>query len=112
MVLQHEHKHGHGQEQRHRGVRAPTPDFCRAGCGHDHSAVRNIGIAFAINFVFALIELVGGFLTGSVAVASNAIHDLADSLSLGLAFFFEKIASGARITNSVLAIGVCRCYRH
>lgn len=37
-------------------------------------------------------ELVGGYLTNSIAVISNALHDLEDSLSLGTAWFLEKVA--------------------
>ena len=88
----HDHDDKHKHDHKHWDVRTPTPDLRVGGCRHSHSAIKNIGIAFAINFIFALIELVGGFITGSVAVSSNAIHDLSDSLSLGLAFFFEKIA--------------------
>lgn len=90
--MKREHEQDREQDHRHWDVRAPTPDFRIAACRHDHSAVKNVGIAFAINFVFALIEFVGGFITGSVAISANAIHDLSDSMSLGLALFFEKIA--------------------
>ena len=84
MEQQHDHRHW--------DARTPTPAFKIGGCGYDHSAVRNVGIAFVLNLAFAIIELVGGFLTNSTAVMSNAIHDLSDSISLGLAFFFERIA--------------------
>lgn len=54
---------------------------------HDHSNVSNIKIAFLLNFSFTLLEIVGGILTNSVAILSDAVHDLGDSLSLGLAWF-------------------------
>ena len=93
-TCKHNDKHQHDAHDKHKhwDARTPTPDLHVGSCRHDHSAVKNVGIAFALNFIFACIELVGGFITGSVAVSSNAIHDLADSLSLGLALFFEKIA--------------------
>jgi cobalt-zinc-cadmium efflux system protein len=47
-------------------------------------------VAFFINLTFAIIELVGGFLTNSVAVISDAIHDFGDSIALGLAWYLEK----------------------
>ena len=62
---------------------------------HDHqshSDVKNIQIAFFLNLFFTAIELVGGILTNSVAVLSDAIHDLGDCLSLGLAWYFQKLA--------------------
>lgn len=51
---------------------------------------KNILIAFLLNFSFAIIEFIGGALTGSVAIASDAIHDLGDAMSIGLAYFLEK----------------------
>jgi len=59
---------------------------------HDHSDVKNIKIAFFLNFGFTLLEIVGGFLTNSIAILSDAVHDLGDSLSLGLAWYFQKVA--------------------
>lgn len=59
---------------------------------NDHSDVKNIKIAFFLNFGFTLLEIVGGFLTNSIAILSDAVHDLGDSLSLGLAWYFQKVA--------------------
>jgi cobalt-zinc-cadmium efflux system protein len=56
---------------------------------HDHSS-KNISFAFFLNTGFALLELAGGFYTNSVAILSDALHDLGDSLSLGSAWFFER----------------------
>ncbi|PKP38664.1 MAG: cation transporter [Bacteroidetes bacterium HGW-Bacteroidetes-14] len=50
----------------------------------------NIVTAFALNLIFALIELAGGLYTNSVAILSDAIHDFGDSLSLGVAFYLQK----------------------
>jgi len=50
----------------------------------------NIITAFALNLVFALIELAGGLYTNSVAILSDAIHDFGDSLSLGVAYYLQK----------------------
>lgn len=55
-----------------------------------HGDVKNIKVAFFLNFGFAIIEIIGGFLTNSVAILSDAVHDLGDSLSLGLAWYFQK----------------------
>ncbi len=59
---------------------------------HDHTDVKNIKVAFFLNVVFTIIEIVGGFLTNSIAIMSDAVHDLGDSLSLGLAWYFQKMA--------------------
>jgi cation diffusion facilitator family transporter len=66
---------------------------------HDHSDVKNIKLAFFINVAFTLIEIVGGFLTNSIAILSDAVHDLGDSLSLGLAWYFQKVAKKGSDTS-------------
>ena len=60
--------------------------------GHHHQDVKNIKVAFFLNTAFTLVEIVGGIFTNSVAILSDAVHDLGDSLSLGLAWYFQKIA--------------------
>lgn len=49
-----------------------------------------IAAAFWLNLVFAAIELVGGLLTGSIAILSDALHDFGDAISLSVAWAFEK----------------------
>ena len=51
---------------------------------------RNIFIAFILNLGFAIFEFIGGTVTGSVSIVSDAIHDLGDALSIGISFFLEK----------------------
>ena len=53
---------------------------------------KNIFIAFVLNLVFSIFEFVGGIFTGSVAIISDAVHDLGDAVSCGLSFFLEKIS--------------------
>jgi len=57
---------------------------------HEHAAKHNIGVALLLNAAFTVIEFVGGYLTGSIAIASDALHDLGDTLTLGLAYLLEK----------------------
>lgn len=68
--------------------------------GHAHTqedaSPKNIAVAFVLNSVFVIIELVGGIMTNSVSILSDAVHDLGDSLSLGLAYYFSKKASKGR----------------
>lgn len=71
--MPHNHKHQHGHD-------------------HSHSSEGNIGVAFFLNFSFTIIELVGGILTNSVAIISDAVHDFGDSLSLALAWYFQKLS--------------------
>ena len=51
---------------------------------------RNILIAFILNLAFSIFEFVGGFFTGSVAIVSDAVHDIGDAASIGISYFLEK----------------------
>ena len=70
---------------------------------HDHTRhnpdVKNIRVAFFLNLLFTVIEIVGGILTNSVAILSDAVHDLGDSFSLGLSWHFQRIANRPRSKN-------------
>jgi len=61
--------------------------------GHHHGVVGNIRVAFFINLSFSIIELVGGLMTNSVAILMDALHDLGDTIALGLAWYFERLSS-------------------
>ena len=63
---------------------------------HQHNPDKNISIAFFLNTVFTVIELIGGFYTNSFAILSDALHDLGDSISLGLAWYFQRISKKGR----------------
>jgi len=71
------------------------------GHSHDHHhhhnhAEGNIKVAFFLNLAFTIIEIVGGILTNSLAILSDALHDLGDSLSLGLSWYFQKLSKKGR----------------
>lgn len=69
---------------------------------HWHSHVhgtKNIAVAFFLNISFAIIELVWGVLTNSVAIMSDALHDFWDSLSLGTAWYFQKKSQKNRTSD-------------
>ena len=51
---------------------------------------KNILIAFILNLSFSIFEFIGGIFTGSVARISDAIHDIGDATSIGIAFLLEK----------------------
>ena len=89
---------------------------------HSHESDKNIGLAFFLNLSFTIIELIGGALTNSIAIMSDAVHDFGDSLSLALAWYFQRKSKkgsthqytygykrfsllGAIITSTVLVVG-------
>lgn len=66
---------------------------------HDHNSYRDtksIRAAFFLNLSFTIIELIGGLFTNSMAILADALHDLGDSISLGLSWYLEKIATKKR----------------
>ncbi len=75
------HNHDHGHTHNH----GANVDFKSAD-----QAVKNIKIVFYINIIFSVLEVIFGLLFNSVAILSDAVHDFGDSISVGLAWFFQK----------------------
>lgn len=77
---------------------------------HSHNGTsKNILIACILNFSFSIFELIGGILTGSSAILSDAIHDFGDSLSLFLSLvlqFFTKKAPTKKYTYGFSRLSV------
>jgi len=63
---------------------------------NNNEGIRNIQVAFFLNLGFTVVEIFGGFFTNSMAILSDALHDLGDSLSLGMAWYFEKLSTKSR----------------
>ena len=57
-----------------------------------HKDEKNIKLAFFINLLFSIGEFIGGFLINSVAIMSDAVHDLGDATALGLSWFLQKFS--------------------
>ena len=83
---------------------------------------KNILVAFILNISFSIFELIGGLFTNSVSIMSDAVHDLADAISIGISLILEKISKkkpneeytygyirysvfGALITTTILTVG-------
>ncbi|MGB1465059.1 MAG: cation diffusion facilitator family transporter [Alcanivorax nanhaiticus] len=64
------------------------------GHHHDHhhgdDEGKAIGLAFWLNFTFTIIEFVGGLMVNSVAILSDAVHDLGDTLAIGMGWVLGK----------------------
>ncbi len=81
----HDHDHPHAHDH--------------AGHVHDHGhagGVRNLRLAFLLNLGFTVVEFVGGWWTNSIAVISDAFHDLGDALVLGTAWYLSHLARRGR----------------
>lgn len=57
---------------------------------HHHKSGDNLRLAFFLNLSFTFLEFIGGWWVNSVAIYSDAIHDLGDSLALGTAWYLDK----------------------
>lgn len=75
------HEHSHGEH------------------GHIHTVTKNLTVAFLLNISFTIIEIIGGVLTNSMAIMSDAVHDLGDSIAIGSALYFEKRSEKKRDEN-------------
>jgi cobalt-zinc-cadmium efflux system protein len=78
----HSHAHGHGRHHGH---------------PHGHGAAGRFGRAFAIgialNVAFVIVEVIAGWRADSLALLSDAGHNLSDVLSLGLAWGAAALAT-------------------
>src|SRR5690554_812040 len=63
---------------------------------HGNNDVKNIRAAFFLNLFFTIIEFIGGILTNSMAILSDAVHDLGDCITLGLSWYFQKVSKKPR----------------
>lgn len=76
-----EHEHGdheHGDHEHHHD--------------HRHASTRALRLAFGLTFGFALVEALGGWWSGSLALLSDAGHMLTDSLALLLAVLMARLS--------------------
>lgn len=67
---------------------------------------QNIFIAFILNLIFSVSEFIGGALTGSVAIISDAVHDLGDAASIGISFYLER--KSKRMPDEIHTFGYAR----
>ncbi|MBV9419542.1 MAG: cation diffusion facilitator family transporter, partial [Alphaproteobacteria bacterium] len=78
--------------------------------GHDHAHgvtdQTRIGWAFAIIFVFMIIEAVGGVLSGSLALLADAGHMVSDAAALGMSWVAIHI--GKRPADAARSFGYRR----
>ena len=80
------HKHQHYHEHPHEA--------------HQHSGTKNgLTLAFWLNLIFAVIEVVGGIFTNSTAIIADAFHDFIDAVAIGIAVLFEKISGKKRSSS-------------
>lgn len=86
-----------GHDHSHKGAHA------HAGHHHHHvdpnAGDLKVALAVGVNVALTLAQIIGGVLSGSVALIADAIHNLSDAASLFIAFFARKIARRPTDTN-------------
>jgi len=70
--------------------------------GHHHS----LNAAFWLTAVFAIVEVVGGVISNSLALLADAVHMISDVAALGLAMLAQRIA--ARPAHAHMTFGYGR----
>jgi len=58
---------------------------------HEDDSDQKIIFAISINFLLTLVQIIGGVISGSLALIADALHNLSDAASLVLALFARKI---------------------
>ena len=79
----HYHEHPHEQSRDHGHHHGH-------GLHLHHGDSANLRTAFFLNLGFTIVEIIGASLTNSVAIMSDALHDLGDSIALGMAWGLEN----------------------
>lgn len=69
-----------------------------SGRSHDHgsrraASQRRLAVAFGIAVVVLVLEVVGGVVSGSVALLADAAHVATDAAGVGLALFAVRMAA-------------------
>ena len=66
--------------------------------GSSHTS-KGLKIAFLLNLGFLVVEIVGGVLTNSVAILSDAVHDLGDTVTIFVSWLLERFSTKKRTVN-------------
>jgi len=78
--MPHDHSHhGHSHDHSHGHLSADAGD-------------RRVAAAVAVNLLLTVAQIVGGIVSGSVALIADAVHNLSDAVSLIIAFAARRVA--------------------
>jgi len=59
---------------------------------HHHISGKNIGITIVLNILITVAQIVGGVISGSMALLTDALHNFSDVISLLLSWFTNRLA--------------------
>ena len=72
MAGHHHHHHGHSHCHHH-GIDPEAGDL-------------RVALAIGVNMALTVVQVVGGLLSGSLALLADALHNFSDAISLIIAF--------------------------
>lgn len=110
-TIYHHHDHGHGHDHHDHGHH-PSHHHHDHGHGHHHHAVDKdlptykLWVSILLNLAITLAQFIGGLVSNSLALLSDAAHNLNDTLSLGIALYARKI--GQKKADSANTFGYKR----
>lgn len=58
---------------------------------HHHHSHNRLGITFLLNIVITVAQVIGGVISGSLALISDAIHNLSDGVAVLLAYIADRL---------------------
>ncbi len=67
---------------------------------HQPTTQRNLLLTVVLNFVITAAQVIGGVVSGSLALISDAIHNLSDSLAVMLAWMANRLSVKPRTNRS------------
>jgi cobalt-zinc-cadmium efflux system protein len=59
---------------------------------HNHISSKNLGLAILLNLCITLAEAIGGIISGSMALLSDAAHNFSDVISLIISWFANRLS--------------------
>jgi len=59
---------------------------------HHDTSGKNLGLTVLLNILITIAQVFGGFISGSVALLSDALHNFSDVISLLLTWFTKRLA--------------------
>ena len=77
-----------------------------AGHSHGEESMSDgrLVLAVALNVLLTVAQIIGGILSGSLALIADALHNFSDAASLGLALFARRI--GRRPADKLMTLSL------
>ncbi|NQU32724.1 MAG: cation transporter [Bacteroidetes bacterium] len=71
--------------------------------GHSHSTTqvsgKNMAIAISLNIIITVGQIIGGVISGSIALLTDALHNFSDVISLILSYYTNRLAKRKSTIN-------------